>query len=448
MNNDALLYKYPTIPNGTTIHNWPDRAFISYKTSFNSPATTWSINESASNILQMFNGQNQIKDIINKLAYLYKTNEEDIQSKLMVFIRETEKRIPLDLNEIPTPINLRVTGNNNYITPMHAAIELTYQCNLKCKHCYIESGPNRNEIMEEKKAHELLNILSEWGVSVIEFTGGEPTIHSGFNELLTHAVELFDLVGIITNGTLITQETFEILSKNHIKIPVQIDLHGSNKEYVDWFTGRDGVFEREVNNIEKIAKTGALVRAVMVVTPQSLNQMRSTAELAKSLGATTFGLSPIVPQGRGSDPYLAFSEENFQEYLNTWNELKEEFGNFIFHLEESPFAMTTSPKHCGAGARTITITPNGDIKICQMSSAKLLSYGNIFYNKPQDIFGKRLAMQVASIIPPNIDICESCLNIPFCINCINRGLSMANKLGIEGCKWYREVAHDLLVASS
>lgn len=383
MTTNNLVNKYPTLPHGTNIHIWRDKAFVKYRKNFNSPDVTWSVNESASNILRQFTGRYSIKEIITKLAATYGSSEQEVESKLLVFIKEVEKRMPTIFKEMPTKKDILITGDKPYITPMHAAIELTYKCNPQCKHCYIEGGLDRKEVMNFEKTNELLNSLHEYGVSVIEFTGGEPTLFNGFNDLLIRATELFDLVGIVTNGTLLTQQTLKTLSKHLSNVAIQVDLHGSNEDYVDWFTGSSGVFNREVRTIQEISKMGILLRVAMVVTPLSLGQMRSTATLAKSLGATSLGLSPIIPQGRGSDVSLLFTEQDLVDYENNMKDLSLEFGGFIFHLEESPFTLAASQNHCGAGARSITITPNGDVKICQMSSTKLLCFGNIFIDKPE-----------------------------------------------------------------
>lgn len=252
----------------------------------------------------------------------------------------------------------------------------------------------------------------------------------------------------LPDGTLLSQQTLDIISQHQNKIAIQIDLHGSEEEYVDWFTGSNNVLAREIDAIKKVSKTGSLLRVVMVVTPLSLSQMRSTATLAKELGATVFGMSPIIPQGRGSDTSLLFTEQQMLEYLSIMKDLSTELGDFIFHLEESPFTLAASQNHCGAGARTITITPSGDIKICQMSSADLLSFGNIFSDKPEILFGKEAAKRLSCVIPPNNESCVSCNNIAFCFSCINRGLIMANRIGSDGCNWYSRLAFDFLGKSN
>lgn len=213
---------------------------------------------------------------------------------------------------------------------------------------------------------------------------------------------------------------------------------------MDWFTNNPGTFEKEKITISKLSKLGTIIRVASVVTPKNLSQMRETALLAKSLGATVCGFSPVIPQGRGSDTSMLLSIEEYQTFTNNWNDLRQELGNFIFHLSESPEAMATMPDHCGAGSRSVCITPNGDVKICQMSSAEMINLGNAFELTASEIFDTGLASQISNLIPPNQEICGSCENLGFCINCINRGLIMATQLGKGKCKWYMEYAYDIL----
>lgn len=162
------------------------------------------------------------------------------------------------------------------------------------------------------------------------------------------------------------------------------------------------------------------------------------------MGATVFGISPVIPQGRGSDTSLLFSGEEYKVFINTWNELREEFGNFIFHLEESPAAMALTAKNCGAGARSVTITPSGEVKMCQMSSVDLLPFGNALERSAGEIFGNGLTSHIASLTPPGPDVCGECDKLGFCIYCISRGLTMAAQMGSENCKWYIECANGRL----
>src|SRR6056297_4049464 len=61
---------------------------------------------------------------------------------------------------------------------------ITSKCNLKCVHCYNDSGLNTdcNEVSTEK-AKEILTDLAEFGVPSVLFSGGEPLMREDLFEL-------------------------------------------------------------------------------------------------------------------------------------------------------------------------------------------------------------------------------------------------------------------------
>jgi molybdenum cofactor biosynthesis enzyme MoaA len=68
-------------------------------------------------------------------------------------------------------------------------IVLTSKCNLKCSHCHNEGNPppwlsNKNEI-DLSRIEELLSVAASHGARSVKFTGGDPTLHPDFIELLS-----------------------------------------------------------------------------------------------------------------------------------------------------------------------------------------------------------------------------------------------------------------------
>ncbi len=79
-------------------------------------------------------------------------------------------------------------------------IELTNRCNLSCKHCLDgrhggEGGDLKMEIIEK-----ILQSARAHGFDDLSFTGGEPTLHPRFIEILTMAYEAGYKFGFVTNG--------------------------------------------------------------------------------------------------------------------------------------------------------------------------------------------------------------------------------------------------------
>ena len=105
-------------------------------------------------------------------------------------------------------------------------IELSRQsCNLKCKHCYIERntfGQNK-DFLDIKKIKNALKIVKDYNVKLIYLTGGEPTIHPDFNQIMRMCLKISS-VCVLTNG----QTTNEKKARFLRKIDDESDLQPEN----------------------------------------------------------------------------------------------------------------------------------------------------------------------------------------------------------------------------
>lgn len=84
-----------------------------------------------------------------------------------------------------------------------AYFEITNQCNLNCATCYNRSGINKEHLeISVTKLNESINMLSAYGLERVLISGGEPTLHSDFDNVLELVNESpFLSFGIVTNGT-------------------------------------------------------------------------------------------------------------------------------------------------------------------------------------------------------------------------------------------------------
>lgn len=70
----------------------------------------------------------------------------------------------------------------------HISWNTTKKCNLYCKHCYRESGPEKmdNELSTEE-GKKLLDQMVKAGMKVIVLSGGEPMLREDIFELISYA---------------------------------------------------------------------------------------------------------------------------------------------------------------------------------------------------------------------------------------------------------------------
>ena len=92
------------------------------------------------------------------------------------------------------------SGSDRSFQPLHLTLEIIETCNFSCDHCYYSSSPFKKGRLELEEAKTVMRKAAKSGVRVIEITGGECTIHPNFREILEFATQTFELVGIISNG--------------------------------------------------------------------------------------------------------------------------------------------------------------------------------------------------------------------------------------------------------
>ncbi|MFZ2507370.1 MAG: radical SAM protein [Steroidobacteraceae bacterium] len=68
-------------------------------------------------------------------------------------------------------------------------VEITDECNLACPVCYADSGPNRKSMRDMATIERMLDaiVANEGEPDVVQISGGEPTIHPQFFEILDAA---------------------------------------------------------------------------------------------------------------------------------------------------------------------------------------------------------------------------------------------------------------------
>jgi uncharacterized radical SAM superfamily Fe-S cluster-containing enzyme len=88
-------------------------------------------------------------------------------------------------------------------------VEICDYCNLRCPVCYAESGPERQQFRSLEQVEKMLDavVRNEGHPDVVQLSGGEPTLHPNFFEIveLAKARPIKHLM-VNTNGVRIAQE--------------------------------------------------------------------------------------------------------------------------------------------------------------------------------------------------------------------------------------------------
>lgn len=158
-------------------------------------------------------------------------------------------------------INLDIVKYNNYLLnqkeirdkqvilkskPLSLIFTITSECQLNCVMCPVKKSKFVNISLSQIK--EIIEFCGKEAVTV-QWMGGEPLIHSEFEELITLANDVNLLQTVTTNGLLLNGILAEKLIKYNADIIISID--GSNKKiYESIRKGAD--FDLLVKNIQHV----------------------------------------------------------------------------------------------------------------------------------------------------------------------------------------------------
>jgi radical SAM/Cys-rich protein len=79
------------------------------------------------------------------------------------------------------------------LSPLRAATLTTLQvnvgklCNQACKHCHVDAGPHRTEIMTPETAESVLAVVRKHAIPIVDITGGAPELNPSFRRLVAEA---------------------------------------------------------------------------------------------------------------------------------------------------------------------------------------------------------------------------------------------------------------------
>ncbi len=60
-------------------------------------------------------------------------------------------------------------------------------CNQACKHCHVDAGPKRTEIMTHETIEEIVNAIRRFRIPTLDITGGAPELNPSFRYLVESA---------------------------------------------------------------------------------------------------------------------------------------------------------------------------------------------------------------------------------------------------------------------
>ena len=190
--------------------------------------------------------------------------------------------------------------------PLSVQMDLTYRCNERCVHCYLDHEDHGEMTTSEIKS--LLDQLADAGVFYLCFSGGEVFMRRDFFEVLEYARKLLFCVKVKTNAFMIGEREAERLAKAAID-SVQVSVYSRHPEVHDGITLLPGSLKRTLEGIRRLRAHSVRVVIANVVMRQNCGHSAAVKALARELGAN-FTVDPtITPMMDGDRSILSLGIE-------------------------------------------------------------------------------------------------------------------------------------------
>ncbi len=185
-------------------------------------------------------------------------------------------------------------------------IELLGRCNERCLHCYASAGPEIAAELEPELCAQLIEDAVELGFRRVQFTGGDPLLHSALPKLASDAAKRGLHVEIYTNGLALSERLLKDLLPARPSFAFSFYSH---REAVhDAITQCAGSQQRTLRAIERALAFECPVRVAMVVMPQNAEDVEPTLAFLKARGVSMVSTAASHGVGRGQYFGQSYSE--------------------------------------------------------------------------------------------------------------------------------------------
>jgi len=288
-----------------------------------------------------------------------------------------------------------------YERPIIYALELTPACNNRCPGCgnVFASHTPDGAPLSAKRWRVLLDKIAPYARK-LKVTGGEPTLHPEFSNIVAAIAERDIPFTLFTNAR--WRESRKLLSFLR-QVPqcvgLLISLHGPDAQSHEAFTGVESSFEETVKNVRCAADVGLVVATSTVLTRHNVFRVEEMANFALSLGAehAVFNryLGAPLPEIVPSREALRSAVESLEALLRQGVPVR--YGNPVPQC----FSFNRS-RGCVAGKAYCTIDPWGNMRPCNHSPTIV---GNLFEQSLETLWHSEIMEQWRSLTPSECRVC-------------------------------------------
>lgn len=215
---------------------------------------------------------------------------------------------------------------------VHIIFELTNDCNLRCAHCLRDKSTPHGYLSLEVIEQVLREMQSFHRINMVSFTGGEPTLHPQFPEILRIVAHGGHRFGFVTNGWHFSGTYPALLPYKSLLKAVTFSLDGVREETHDALRGR-GSYRKLMQAVSICVVKDIPFTLNTTVTARNCGELEEMAELATKLGSRGLRFGHLMPTPLTATHRLDLSPDKRREVENTVSRLQ---GIFSLRISMAP----------------------------------------------------------------------------------------------------------------
>ena len=130
-------------------------------------------------------------------------------------------------------------------------------CNMTCRHCHVDAGPDRREIMTRETIDDCLRAIRSSEIETLDLTGGAPEMNPDFEYFVrearssnVHVIDRCNLTILLANGF---THLPEFLATNEVEVVASLPCY--LEENTDKQRG-DGAYRQSIEALQKLNALG------------------------------------------------------------------------------------------------------------------------------------------------------------------------------------------------
>jgi len=288
--------------------------------------------------------------------------------------------------------------------------ELTYRCNQRCSHCYLDTLPPSARVPDELTTAECLDVLDQLaaaGALNLTLSGGEALLRPDFFTIARQARARHFLLRLFTNGTLIDAPLADAIAALH-PYAVEISLYGADAVTHEGITGCPHSFHRTIHAFRLLRQRGVRTVLKTPLMRENVRQFRALESLAQELGAIFRYNIIITPKDSGDRAPL-------RHRLT-----KDDLLWFFRQVPPDPTVwreQRSSPEQgtCAIGSNALVIDPYGNVFPCVQMRLKA---GNLRHQPLLTIWREApIWQELRSLTLSRLPACRNCPLHNLCVRC-------------------------------